>query len=160
MGAQVCSKLASKLAQVGLKINIQLHSNFEFVSEWILEPLGLDFGGHLGSQIESKNELKIRRVKIAKFDSRLHGSSIFDVSRGSKFDEKSMQRGLQNKISSEGPKNIEKAPNIGPSWAPSWRQNRAKDAMKTNTNTTSNLKVNFFVFRFNFGAAQRNARGH
>ena len=94
------AKRASKLGQVGLKIDIQLHSNFEFVSEGILEPLGLDFGCHLGSKIESKSELKIRSVKNAKFDSRVGGDSIFEVPRGSEIDEKSMQRGLQNKTSS------------------------------------------------------------
>ena len=51
-----------------------LGSNFELAFEWIREPLGLDFGSLLGFQIEVKNDLKIRSVKIAKFDSRLGGS--------------------------------------------------------------------------------------
>ena len=63
LGAQLEPKLASKLGQVGLKIDILLRSNFEFVSEGILEPLGLDFGSRLGFKIEHKNDLKIRRVK-------------------------------------------------------------------------------------------------
>ena len=49
-------------------------SNFELAFEWIREPLGLDFGSLLGFQIEVKNDLKVRSVKIAKFDSRLDGS--------------------------------------------------------------------------------------
>ena len=100
LGAQVEPKLAPKLGQVGLKIDVQLHSNFELVSEWILEPLGLDFGSLLGSKIESKNYLKIRLVKNAKFDSRVDGSSIFEVSRGSKIDRKSMRKRLQDRTSS------------------------------------------------------------
>ena len=55
--------MASKLGQVGHKIDILLRSNFEFVSEGVLEPLGLDFGSRLGSEIELKNKLKIRIVK-------------------------------------------------------------------------------------------------
>ena len=76
--------MASKLGQVGLKIDIYLHSNFELVSEWIWEPLGLDFGSLLGSKIELKSELKVRSIENAKYDSRCSGSSIFDVSRGPK----------------------------------------------------------------------------
>ena len=75
-------------------------SNFELVFEWIREPLGLDFGRLLGFQIEVKNDLKIRSVKIAKFDSRFYGSSIFKVSREAKIDEKSMPKGLQDATSS------------------------------------------------------------
>jgi len=70
------------------------------VFEWLREPLGLDFGSVLGSKIEVNNDLKIRSVKIEKFDSRLDGSSIFDVSRESKIDEKSMPKGLQERTSS------------------------------------------------------------
>ena len=66
----------------------------------MLEPLGLDFGSLLGSKIEPKSDLKIRIVKVAKFDSRVDGSSIFDVSRGSKIDQKSMKKRLQDKTSS------------------------------------------------------------
>jgi len=65
-----------------------------------LEPLGLDFGSLLGSKIELKNDLKIRHVKSVKFDSRVGGSSIFDVPGTSKIDEKSMQKGLQDRTSS------------------------------------------------------------
>ena len=94
LGAQVEPKSAPKLGQVGLKIDVYLHSNFDLVSEGIWEPLGLDFGSLLGSKIESKNDLKIRRVKNAKFASRLHGSSIFEVPRVSEFDEKLMKKRL------------------------------------------------------------------
>ena len=74
--------MASKLGQVGLKIDILVRSNFEFVSEGIWEPLGLDFGSLLCSKTEPKNYLKISSVKNAKCESRVDGSSIFDVSMG------------------------------------------------------------------------------
>ena len=97
LGSQVESKLASKLGQVGLKIDIQLHSNFDFISEGIWEPLGLDFGVVLGSKIEPKKDPKIRSVRNAKFDSRVGGSSIFDVPGTSKIDQKSMPKQLQDR---------------------------------------------------------------
>ena len=100
LGAQLEPKLASKLGQVGLKIDILLRSNFEFVSEGILEPLGLDFGSRLGFEIEHKNDLKISSAKNAKFDSRCSGSSIFDVPGSSKIDQKTMPKGLRDKTSS------------------------------------------------------------
>ena len=100
LGAQVESKLASKLIQVVLKIDIKIHSNCELVPEGILEPLGLDFGSRLGSEIEHKNDLKISSAKNAKFDSRCSASSISDVSRGSKIEQKTMPKGLRDKTSS------------------------------------------------------------
>ena len=100
MGDQVGPKLASKLAQVRFQIDIQLHTNLDKASVGNLEPLGLDFEGHLASQIEPESELKTRDVKSAKLDSRVGGSSIFEVPRGSEIDEKSMPRGLQDKTPS------------------------------------------------------------
>ena len=99
-GGPVGPKLVSELGQVGLKIDAELHANFKFVSEWILEPLGLDFGSLLGSKIGVKNGLKISNVKSVKFDSRVGGSSIFDLSGESKIDEKAMPKGLQERTSS------------------------------------------------------------
>ena len=74
--------MAPKLGQVGLKIDILLRTNFEIVSEGILEPLGLDFRSRLGFEIEHKNDLKISSAKNAKFDSREGGGSIFEVKGG------------------------------------------------------------------------------
>ena len=63
------------------------------------EHLGLDFEYFLGSKMEPKSELKTRGATFVKFDSRLNGSSIFEVPRGSKIDQKSMQTGLQDRTS-------------------------------------------------------------
>ena len=65
-----------------------------------MEPLGLDFGGHLAAKIEPESKLKTRSGKSAKFDSRLHGGSIFEVPWGAEIDEKSMQTWLQDKTPS------------------------------------------------------------
>ena len=70
------------------------------MSEGILDPRGLDFGSRLESKIEPQNDLKIRSAKSVKFDSRVDGSSILEVSRGSKIDEKSMKKRLQGRTSS------------------------------------------------------------
>ena len=72
--------------QVGAKLASESHPYWHDVSkvvlDWILEPLGVDFGQLLASKMQPKNELKIRGVETAKFDSRLDGSSIFDVPMG------------------------------------------------------------------------------
>ena len=61
------------------------------------EHLGLDFEYFLGSKMEPKSELKTRGAKFVNFNSRPHGSSIFDTAKGSKINEKSKQKRLQDK---------------------------------------------------------------
>jgi len=65
----------------------------------MLEHLGIDFEDFLGSKMEPKSELKTRGAKFVKFDSRLHGSSIFQVRGKSEIDQKSMQKRLQDMTS-------------------------------------------------------------
>ena len=55
-----------------------------------MERLGLDLGSLSGSKIEPKTDLKIRGVKSVKFDSRVDGSSIFEVPGRSKIDKETM----------------------------------------------------------------------
>ena len=98
--AGVGLQLAPKPSQAATKTDAQPHPNFEQAFEWTREPLRLDFGSPLGSQIEVKNHLKISTVKSVKFDSRVGGSSIFDLSGECKIDEKSMPKGLQDATSS------------------------------------------------------------
>ena len=87
------------------------------------EHLGLDFEDFLGSKMEPKSELKTRGAKCVKFDSRLHGSSIFEAPGWSEIDEKLMQTGPQTKTAPQEPKEARKScqdrPKIGPSWGPS-----------------------------------------
>ena len=98
--AGVGLQLAPKPSQAATKTDAQPHPNFEPAFEWTREPLRLDFGSLLGSKIEVKNHLEIRSVKIEKIDSRLDGSSIFEISREATIDEKSMPKGLQDRTSS------------------------------------------------------------
>ena len=95
----------------------------KLVLDWMLEHLGLDFEYFLGSKMEPKSELKTRGAKFVKFDSRLLGSSIFEVPRWSGIDEKLMQTGPQTKTApqepKEAPKSCQDRPKIGPSWGPS-----------------------------------------
>ena len=95
LGAQVEPNLAPKLGQVGLKIGVLLQTNFQSNFERILEYLGIVFGSLLGSGMGPQSELEIRSVESHFFDSRLDGSSIFEVPRGSKIDQKSMQTALK-----------------------------------------------------------------
>jgi len=68
------------------------------------EHLGLDFEDFLGSKMEPKSELKTRGAKFVKFDSRLHGSSLFEIPGWSEIDDKLMQTGPQTKTASHEPK--------------------------------------------------------
>ena len=58
----------------------------------MLEHLGIDFEDFLGSKVDPKSELKTRGAQCVKFDSRLHGSSIFETPKGSKINEKLKQK--------------------------------------------------------------------
>ena len=87
------------------------------------EHLGLDFEYFLVSKMEPKSELRTRSAKFVKIDSRLHGSSIFEVPGWSEIDEKLVQTGPQTKTAPQEPKEARKIcqdrPKIGPSWGPS-----------------------------------------
>ena len=66
-------------AKLGSKSSLNFNEKNKLILECILDVFGLDFGHLLGSKMEPTSELKTRGVKTAKFDSRVHGSSIFDV---------------------------------------------------------------------------------
>ena len=78
--------MGPSLVQIGAKLASESdpyrHVFSKLVLDCMLEPLGLDFGHLLGSKMEPESDLKTRGVKIAKFNSGLHGSSIFDVPGG------------------------------------------------------------------------------
>ena len=99
-----------------------------------MEPLGLDFGGMLASKIESKTKPKLERLKNQKNDSHVGGGSIFEGQGGSKIDEKSMPKRLQDKIGFQDTKNHEKVSNIGPSWSPKSSQVASKIEVKNHSN--------------------------
>ena len=80
-----------------------------------------------GIQNAIQNELKIRGIETAKFDSRLDGSSIFDVPRG----EETMKNRCKNHVNIE----LQLDSNLGPIlewfWEPSWGPSGGQDASKT-----------------------------
>ena len=100
--------MASKLAQVRFQIDIQLDTNLDKASVGNLEPLGHDLEGHLASQIEPESELKTRGVKSAKLHSRVGGSSIFEVPRGSEIDENRCQEDFKIRPHLKSQKNLKK----------------------------------------------------
>ena len=93
--ANLGPKLGSKLAQNRHLTSLKFRVRFwrDFGASWAR------FWEPFGSKIEIKTKLKIRSVNNAKFDSRVDGSSIFDVPGRSKIDQKSIRKGLQDKTS-------------------------------------------------------------
>ena len=83
----------------------------------------------------SKFMPKIRCVKIAKIDSRLHGSSTFETAKGSKINEKSMQNHVKIEHQLES--------NLGPIlerfWEPNWGPSGSQEASKTASKFDQNL---------------------
>ena len=69
---------------------------------------------------------KIRCMKIAKFDSRLHGSSTFETAKGSKINEKSMQNHvkIEHQLDSNLGPIFEKFGE--PNWGPTGSQETSK----------------------------------
>ena len=53
-----------KLEPNSNKNPLQLGRIFDFISIWILDPIGLDFGWVLGAKMESESELKISSMNI------------------------------------------------------------------------------------------------
>lgn len=78
------------------KNDIQVTLFFECVLDWILKPLGVDFGSVLGCNMDSKSVLKLRCEKPAKLASRLSESSIFKDPGGSKIDETTIKKLFKN----------------------------------------------------------------
>ena len=95
-----------------------------------MEPLGLDFGGMLASKIKSKTKPKIEQLKKQKIDSRFGRGSIFEGQGGSKIDQKSMPKRLQDKTGFQEAKKYEKVSNIGPSWGPKLSQVASRNGRK------------------------------
>ena len=126
-GRQHGAKLGPSWGQVGFRIASILAWCFEASS-------GVDFGASwvrfwrtFGSKMQPKNQLNIRDVETAKFDSRIDGSSIFDVPRG----EETMKNRCQNHVNIE----LQLDSNLGPIlerfWEPCWAPSRGQEASKT-----------------------------
>ena len=78
---------------------------------------------------------KIRCLKIAEFDSRLHGSSTFETAKGSKINEKSMQNHVKIEHQLES--------NLGPIlerfWEPNWGPSGGQETPRVASKFDQNL---------------------
>ena len=117
--------------QVGANMTSESHPCWHHASklvlDWILELLGLDIRHLLGSEMQHKSELEIIGVEPAKFDSRIDGSSIFDVPGG--------QEKIKNRCQNHVNKELDFDNNLGPIlerfWEPSWGPSGGQEASKT-----------------------------
>ena len=91
---------------------------FDFVSDRVLEPLGLDVGAIFGVNFGPRKVSKLKRPMCTKLYYLQYETMVFNLPRGSKIEEKSMPKRLQDKIGFQEAKYHEKVSNIGPSWSP------------------------------------------
>ena len=82
-----------------------------------MEPLRLDFGGVLASKIDAKTRSKLESMKNQKIDFRIGEGSIFKGQGAQKSMKNRCQNGFKIRAAFKRRKNIEKPPNIGPSWS-------------------------------------------
>ena len=86
----------------------------------------------------SKCMPKIRSMNIAKFDSRIHGSSTFETAKGSKINEKSMQNHVKIEHQLES--------NLGPILERFWTPNRRPTGSQETSQTASKFDQNLIGF--------------
>ena len=77
--------------------------------------------------MRSKFVPKIRCVKNANFDSRIHGNSTFETAKGSQINEKSMQ----NHVEIEHQLESNSGPILERFWEPNWSPSGSQEASKT-----------------------------
>ena len=78
---------------------------------------------------------KIRCLKNAKFDSRIHRSLTFETAKGSQIKEKSMQN--HDKIEHQLESNL--GPILERFWEPNWGPSGSQEASKTDSKFDRNL---------------------
>ena len=124
--AQVGAKLRSTWGQVeanlGSKSASKLHDFVYFVSDGVLEPLGVDVEGVLVVKIGFKSVVKRRSLKTWKLAFRLDESAIFEVPRGFK----SIKNRCQNNLKMRSQLEDEKHTKNHPTCAPKTCQDEAK----------------------------------
>ena len=84
---------------------------------------------HYGDRTGSKFVPKIRCLKVVKFDSRVHGSSYFEVPRSGK----TMKDACQNHAKIEHQLKNDLGPVLERFWEPSWGPNGGQEASKTDS---------------------------
>ena len=76
------------------------------------------FGRVSGSNLAPRKVSKLKRPMCTKLYYLQYETMVFNLPRGSKIEEKSMPKRLQDKIGFQEAKYHEKVSNIGPSWSP------------------------------------------
>ena len=84
---------------------------------------------HYGVRNGSKFVPKIRCLKVVKFDSRVHGSSFFEVPISGK----TMKDACQNHAKIEHQLKNDLGPVLERFWEPSWGPNGGQEASKTDS---------------------------
>ena len=88
---------------------------FDFVSDRVLEPLGLDVGAIFGVNFGPRKVSKLKRPMCTKLYYLQYETMVFDLPRRSEIEAKSMPKRLQDQSGFHEAKNHEKVSNIGPS---------------------------------------------
>ena len=104
---------------------------FDFVSDRVLEPLGLDVGAIFGVNFGPRKVSKLKRPMCTKLFYLQYKTMVFNLPRGSKIEEKATPKRLQDKIDFQEAENHEKVSNIGSSWSPRSSQVASKSKLKT-----------------------------
>ena len=88
------------------------------------------FGRVSGSNLAPRKVSKLKRPMCTKLYYLQYETMVFNLPRGSKSEEKSMPKRLQDKIGFQEAKNHEKVSNIGSSWSPRSSQVASKSKLK------------------------------
>ena len=124
---QVEAKLHSKSTSKLLKFSTSFRIEFWSLLRSILDV----FWGGSGSNLAPRKVSKLKRPMCTKLYYLQYETMVFNLPRGSKIEEKSMPKRLQDKIGFQEAKNHEKVSNIGSSWSPRSSQDASKSKLKT-----------------------------
>ena len=91
---------------------------FDFVSDRVLQPLGLDVGAIFGVNFGPRKVSKLKRLMCTKLYYFQYETMVFNLPGGSEIEEKSMPKRLQERICFQAPKKSQKSvqhrPKLGP----------------------------------------------
>ena len=128
--SQLGAKLRPSCTQNPLRscLNVRLRFGSSFGASWTR--FWSHFGRNSGSDLDPRKVSKLKRPRCTKPCYLQYETMVFDLPRGSKIEEKSMPKRLQDKNGFQEAKNHEKVSNIGPSWRPKSRQVASKIVVK------------------------------
>ena len=110
-------------------LNFRLRFGSSFGASWAR--FWSSFGRVSGSNFALRKVSKLKRPMCTKLCYLQYERMVFNLPRGSKIEEKSMPKRLQDKIGFQEAKNHEKVSNIGSSWSPRSSQVASKSKLKT-----------------------------